>query len=129
MNEEYLKEWIRKAEEDYEAAVVLARKRKRPTPNAVGFHCQQCIEKYLKAFLVLNEVNFPRIHDLLELHKICLSINPTFELVVDLLDNLNPYAVEFRYPGEEVTVDEAKTAVKAMREARAFIRKILVPRL
>lgn len=30
MKEEYLQEWVRKAEEDYEAAVALARKKKRP---------------------------------------------------------------------------------------------------
>jgi HEPN domain-containing protein len=127
MNEEYLQEWIRKAEEDNEAAVALARIRKRPTPNAIGFHCQQCIEKYLKAFLVLHDVDFPRIHDLLELQKMCIPINSSFERIGDLLDELNPYAVEFRYPGEEVTIDEAKAAVKAMRKARVFIRKILFP--
>jgi HEPN domain-containing protein len=125
MREEYLAEWVRKAEEDYEAALVLARKRKRPTPGAVGFHCQQCIEKYLKAFLVSNNVNFPKIHDLLELHKLCLSIDPTFELIGDLLDELNPFAVEFRYPGEEITIEEARFAVKAMRKARFFIRNRL----
>jgi HEPN domain-containing protein len=125
MNEEYLKEWIRKAEDDYEAAVALVRMRKRPTPNAVGFHCQQCIEKYLQAFLIKNTVLFPKIHDLLELHKLCLPINPTFELIGNLLDELNPYAVEFRYPGDEVTIEESKAAVKSMKEARAFIRKVL----
>lgn len=35
---------------------------------------------------------------------------------------LNDYAVEFRYPGESATKDEAKEAVKAMRIVRAFIR-------
>ncbi|MBI4848150.1 MAG: HEPN domain-containing protein [Nitrospirae bacterium] len=27
------------------------------------FHCQQCIEKYLKAFLIYNESEPPRTHD------------------------------------------------------------------
>jgi HEPN domain-containing protein len=48
MSEAYLQEWIRKAEEDYTAATVLARRRKHPTPSVVCFHCQQCAEKYLK---------------------------------------------------------------------------------
>jgi HEPN domain-containing protein len=125
MSEAYLKEWVRKAEEDYVAATALVRRRKQPTPNAVTFHCQQCVEKYLKAFLVQHEVVFPKIHDLLELHKLCLSVNPAFDLIGDLLDHLNPYSVEFRYPGEEATVDEAKAAVKAMKTARRFVRELL----
>ena len=125
MSGEYLKEWINKAEEDYEVAVVLSRRRKRPTPNAVSFHCQQCAEKYLKAYLVQVDVKFPKTHDLLELHKLCVSVEPTYELIGDLLDSLNHYAVEYRYPGEDISVDEAKDAVKIMKEVRRFIRGLL----
>jgi HEPN domain-containing protein len=46
-------EWLRKAEQGCETAVTMARKRKMPVPDIVGFHSQQCIEKYLKASLVL----------------------------------------------------------------------------
>jgi HEPN domain-containing protein len=125
MSEEYLKEWVRKAEEDYEVATALARRRKSPTPNAVSFHCQQCAEKYLKAYLVQHNVIFPKTHDLLELHRLCLSVDSAFSLIGDLLDLLNPYSVEFRYPGEETTVDEAEAAVKAMKEIRRFLRGVL----
>ena len=125
MSEEYLKEWVHKAEEDYIVAAALARRRKQPTPNAVAFHCQQCAEKYLKAFLVRHKVMFPKTHDLLELHRLCLSVEPAFDLIGDLLDRLNPYAVEFRYPGEETTVEEAKAAVKAMKKVRHFVRGLL----
>lgn len=125
MNNEYLQEWIRKAEEDYEAGRTLVRKRKRPTPNVVGFHCQQCVEKYLKAYLVMQGEIFPKTHDLLVLHKLCLSLEPSFEMIGDLLDRLNPYAVEFRYPGEEISIEEARAAVRAMEEARSFIRHYL----
>ena len=126
MSNEYFEEWTRKAEEDYEAGITLVRKRKRPTPNAVGFHCQQCAEKYLKAYLVLQGVSFPKTHDLLELHKICLSLDPTFEFIGDLLDRLSPYAVEFRYPGEEVSIEDAKAAVKTMKDVRRFMRRFLM---
>ena len=122
MSEAYLQEWIDKAEEDYEVAITLVRKRKRPTPDAVCFHCQQCAEKYLKAFLVQCKVIFPKIHDLLELQKLCLTVDLTFEFIGDLLDSLNPYSVEFRYPGEQATVEEAKASVKAMKAVRRFVR-------
>jgi HEPN domain-containing protein len=41
-------EWINKAEQDYQTALVMARKRKNPVADIVGFHSQQCREKYLK---------------------------------------------------------------------------------
>jgi HEPN domain-containing protein len=125
MSGEYYLEWVQKAEEDYEVARVLARKRTRLTPGAIGFHCQQCAEKYLKAFLVQSDIRFLKINDLLEMHKLCVVVNPSFELIGDALDRLNPFAVEFRYPGEEITMDEAKAAVKTITEARKFIRNIL----
>ena len=108
MSEEYLKEWVDKAEEYYEVVITLIRKRKRPTPSAVCFHCQQCAEKYLKAFLVRHQVAFPKIHDLRELRRLSVVVDPTIDLITDLLIRLAPYAVEFRYPGEEATVEEAK---------------------
>ena len=53
-------EWISKAEQDYETAETMARKRKNPVPDIVGFHSQQCIEKYLKAYLVSSKTDFPK---------------------------------------------------------------------
>ena len=49
-----IKEWINKAEDDFEGAKDIARRRKRPLPDLVCFHCQQSAEKYLKSFLINN---------------------------------------------------------------------------
>lgn len=68
-----------------------------------------------------GEVVFPKTHDLLELHKRCVTINADFEQIADLLDLLNPYSVAFRYPGEEATVEESQAAVKAMKAVRRFV--------
>jgi HEPN domain-containing protein len=125
MNETYLEEWIRKAEEDYVVAITLARKRKDVAPSATCFHCQQCVEKYLKAFLIQHRTDVPRTHDLLELHKLCTPIDPGLSMIGDLLDILNPYSVEFRYPGEVATIEEAKTAVITMKKVRRFVRNLL----
>ncbi|MFH1477044.1 MAG: HEPN domain-containing protein [Verrucomicrobiota bacterium] len=46
-----VREWIKKAEEDFVAAQQLSRVRKPPVWNIVCFHCQQCVEKYLIAYL------------------------------------------------------------------------------
>lgn len=54
-------DWVQKAEADYQGAVALNRRRKVPLPDLVCYHCQQCGEKYLKAFLVSKGFNPPRI--------------------------------------------------------------------
>jgi HEPN domain-containing protein len=47
-----LDEWIAKADADYKSAVVMQRRRKEPLLDIVCDHCQQCVEKYLKAYLI-----------------------------------------------------------------------------
>jgi HEPN domain-containing protein len=42
------REWIKKAESDYQAALALARRRKIPFHDQACFHFQQSAEKYLK---------------------------------------------------------------------------------
>jgi HEPN domain-containing protein len=55
-------EWGQKAEGDYIAAETL-RQAENPVYDAICFHAQQCVEKYLKAWLVQQEIDFPRTHD------------------------------------------------------------------
>ncbi|MEK6544455.1 MAG: HEPN domain-containing protein [Elusimicrobiota bacterium] len=117
-----VKEWIKKAEEDYEAACALARKRGKATPDVVCFCAQQCAEKYFKAYLVFKRLKVPKTHDLMELLTIVACNDSSFELIHDLLERLNSYAVEFRYPGEDATKGEARAAVKAITEVRHFFR-------
>jgi HEPN domain-containing protein len=118
-------EWIDKAEGDFYTASREARVRKAPNYDAVCFHCQQCAEKYLKAYLQERGQRFPRVHDLIELLELCLLYDGTFELQRDLLKDLTKYAVEFRYPGELATRDDARTIFQAMRAVRAFVRQKL----
>ena len=57
---EELKEWLEKAEEDFEAAKTIMKRRRRPLPSIVCFHCQQAAEKYLKALLIFMKLHFPK---------------------------------------------------------------------
>ena len=38
--------------------------------DTVSYHCQQCVEKYLKALLIHRNVDFPRTHDLVVLFNL-----------------------------------------------------------
>ncbi len=118
-------EWVGKAEEDYAAARHLSRKRKSPVPGIVCFHCQQRAEKYLKALLVEVGIRFPKTHDLLALLKLLTTAAPFLAAYRDQLELLNDYAVEFRYPSEAATDEDATTALVSCRAVRAEIRRCL----
>ena len=115
-------EWIAKADTDYKAALDLARRRKDPLPDSVCFHCHQCVEKYLKAFLIAHSTLFPKTHDLILLNDMCSANDELFVRIRDALEELIGYDVAIRYPGAEATLEDAREAVKAMKRARRFIR-------
>lgn len=118
-------EWISKAEQDYQTAETMARKKRKPVPDIVGFHSQQCIEKYLKAYLVLKKTDFPKTHDLIELLEIAISKDPLIDTFRQDLRILNPFSVQFRYPGESATQEESRIALKTMRKLRKVFRERL----
>jgi HEPN domain-containing protein len=70
------RDWIRKTEHDYLAAVDLSLRRVRPLHDMVCFHCQQSAEKYLKASLEEASIHFPKTHDLESLLALLLPLAP-----------------------------------------------------
>ena len=119
---EILVEWIDKAEGDYNTARRELSVRKKPNYDAVCFHSQQCVGKYLKAFLVFCEIEPPRIHNLIELLKLCSAKDGSFEFIHPTLDALMTYAIDIRYPGDFSSKEEARAAVSAMKQVREFVR-------
>ena len=118
-------EWVEKSEEDWNAMLSLNRARKNPAYGVVCFHAQQCAEKYLKGRLEEGGIAFHKTHDLNELLKQALAIEPTWNSLDAELDNLNRFSVLFRYPGRSATKADAKDAVKHCRKVRRVIRTAL----
>lgn len=114
-------EWISKAENDYLVAVREIEV-DPPVFDAVCFHSQQCIEKYMKAILQENEVEFEKIHDLDVLLQQCINFIPELENYRDDLIKLSIYAVDVRYPGYETSKEEAEKCVEIMKNLREVIR-------
>jgi len=120
------REWIAKAENDLKnAAHTLKLGADCPT-DTVCFHAQQCVEKYLKAFLVAIKIAFPRTHDI----ETLVALMPTHaraSLTVEQQRRLTDYATVMRYPGpyKPVTLSEAKEAVRLARRVRREILKSL----
>ena len=123
---EFLRQWMGKADEDLGVAHHLLTT-DAPFPGAVGFHAQQAAEKYLKAFLVWMQADFPKTHDIESLLRIVAKHNP--ELAHSLRDTvaLTDYGVEVRYPGNlpELTPQQATAAVDLADRARAEVSATL----
>jgi len=71
---------------------------------------------------VKHKRDFRKTHELGELCYRCVQIDSSFELIAPIAVNLNPYAVEARYPGIEATQEDAKNAIRDMKDLRKFIR-------
>ena len=107
------------------AAERLLRIRNTPVYAIVCFHSQQSAEKYLKALLQEHRQPIPKIHHLIELLALVTQVEPTCQFLHSDLEILEDYAVDFRYPGILATKDDAKSAYKAVKTIRAFIRQRL----
>lgn len=124
MNEIAL-EWVKKAEGDFIIAHRAVEPGQVPVPEGACFHAQQCAEKYLKAFLQEQQVEFPRRHDLMPLLSLCLPIDQEFEKLRDALMELDSYAVVVRYPGINVSIQLSDSALNAVGQVRNFLRRKL----
>ena len=90
-------EWIQKAEGDFASATREVRARKNRNEDSACFHCQQCIEKYLKALLVYENIDFIKTHSLKTLmDQIHPNIRP--DLSTEEQEIITNYAVFTRYP-------------------------------
>jgi HEPN domain-containing protein len=116
-----LKSWIAHAEEDFSAANALFRLRK-PLLSGACFHAQQSAEKYLKALLILKDVDFPKTHDLPTLNTLCNNAGIITGFDPQQLVDLSEYAVHRRYPGSQPTREETKEAIKIAKTVRKFAR-------
>ncbi len=122
-------EWVSKAEADF--ATADRELQVQPSPDrtlnydAVCFHSQQCVEKYLKACLQEDNIAFNRTHDLNMLLDLLLPIVPSWETLLPNLDILTTYAVEFRYPGVSATQVLAAQAFQDCTVIRQTVRQHL----
>ena len=119
-----VREWARKAEEDWEAANRLARG-KKPLYSLVCFHAQQCAEKYLKAVLEQKAVAIPKTHDLVALVELAQPELAALLLRKAELELMTGYAVAARYPGESATRTQAHKSLSIADSIRATIRNLL----
>ena len=111
-----VKDWLFLANDDLSAAEIII-KEQQPLTNIVSFHCQQAIEKYIKAFLIENEIPLVKTHDLIKLNNMISEVKKLYidekKLIV-----LNEVYIDSRYPGELGLVSNGMPSVE---QAKIFI--------
>ena len=121
-----VREWVQKAENDLKNAVNTLKMGGDCPTDTVCFHAQQCVEKYLKAFLVSRDIDFPRTHDIGNLVDL-MPRNFRIRLSVEEQQRLTAYATTMRYPDEyePLSLAQARKAVAIARRVRGELRAIL----
>ncbi|MDQ3671086.1 MAG: HEPN domain-containing protein [Actinomycetota bacterium] len=104
-------DWLARARQDLRA-VEVDLDADPPLSGDAAFHCQQAVEKALKAVLARHGHVFRRTHDIGELALAVLEHEPLLEPLLRESVLLTDYAWRFRYPGEvfepaRAKVDEA----------------------
>ncbi len=94
---EYIQKWFVKAEHDLIAAKTLLEYNPLVL-DVVCFHCQQAVEKYLKAYLVFKEKDIERTHNLNFLQTQCSEFDSDFSKFD--FNVLGEFAVDIRYPDD-----------------------------
>jgi len=122
---EIAREWVEKAESDFDTSDLTLRGREAPIIDAVCFHSQQCAEKHLKAFLQEHRIRFERRHELIPLLELCLTFDKSFETLRESLQSLEQYGVLIRYAGLTVPAEMAEQAFEFANHIRNFVREKL----
>jgi HEPN domain-containing protein len=93
------KVWISLSEEDLKASSELLEF--ADLPKAILFHCQQSVEKILKAVLEEYDLRVPKIHNIEELYRLMPdAIKESLNISLDHLSGLSDIYIDTRYPSD-----------------------------
>ncbi|MBN1925159.1 MAG: HEPN domain-containing protein [Prolixibacteraceae bacterium] len=104
--EDFIKQWLLKANEDLLVINRLTEYEIIAT-SSVCFHCQQAVEKFLKAFLIANEVEIKKTHNIEYLLSECADFDRDFADIDP--KELSEFGVDARYPGDMFIPDNDET--------------------
>ena len=103
-----VREWLNYSKNDLISAKHLYEDLYPKQTEIACYLSQQCAEKALKSFILFNNIEPPKTHNLIELCQICITHDNSFsEILVECAD-LTPYGVAVRYPNE-LAVDDVIT--------------------
>ena len=117
-------EWIQMAEGDY-ASVRHFHQGQKSMYDIICFLSQQCIEKYLKAWLQENNVLLTKTQDLERLLGLIVPSIPDWHVWQADFSVFSEDAIDFLYPGKYATAKDASQAIHTCTEVRQAVRSEL----
>lgn len=114
--------YLRKGQADLRTSIILLNGTNIDF-DIVCFHFQQFIEKYLKAFLIFNNITPKRIHDITILLEDCINIDAELKVFENsVLIDLSDCSVLIRYDEmEEIDKEFLLNALPAIEKFKAYI--------
>ncbi|SRR5258708_135015 len=119
---DFVQQWLEKAQQDISASSLLL-KEMFESYETQAFHAQQAVEKFMKAFLVRHQVEFPKTHNISVLRGLVAKVDQGVAQKLAAMETLTLYGVEYRYPGvyDPVSQKQAKEALGLAEQARDII--------
>ena len=124
---EAVRQWLARARADWGTVEVLCRSDDSPR-ESIAFHCQQYVEKLLKAVLTMQGIEAPRTHDIRRLVQLAASAVPDLSVLEDSADLLTEHAVAMRYPDEwrEIEAEEVQAVIDAAKRFAAVLLPVVL---
>ena len=122
-----VKQWLAFADEDLVFAQHGLTLETGCPCRLIAYQAHQCVEKHLKAYLVYRRTDFPYTHNISRILSLCAT-HASWPGGIECVKELTTYGVTTRYPGEdeEVTREEAISAVEIARQVREAVRAALL---
>ena len=116
--------WIMFAQRDYDAAYKMSIFHKPMPFEIVCYHCQQSVEKILKAYTLAHSDPLIKTHDLEAILKQCMEHDGQFIAFADICTVLTGYGIASRYPFDEDWINEndAKIALENAKTILEFTK-------
>jgi HEPN domain-containing protein len=122
-----VRQWIEYADEDLRLAEYALRMESGCPYRLIAYHAQQCVEKYIKAFLVYHRQDFPYTHNISALLELCRKHSDWMDSLSQA-ETLTAYAISARYPGEDepVSLAEAQKAITIATQTKSTLNTLLI---
>ena len=82
----------------------------------------------LKAYLIANHIDFPKVHALPQMLSLCMTADPDFSHVMDDMAFLNGFYIEAKYPLDitfEPSIKDIQRALTCAGQIVDFVEKKL----
>ena len=91
--------------------------------NIVAFHAQQTVEKCFKAIIEENDLEVPKIHNLMRLFDIIETL-VNYTIDEKMLQNIDTVYIKTRYPGYLGMLPDVKPSLKQSKQLYEFAEEI-----